>query len=543
MLAIACCQFMSIGQAQTVGAWQSDLRYLQRTVHERYANLFYNIKAADWDHSVDSFYQQIPTLDKDQIICGFARMAALFHIGHTQLNPGMHGSGSVFNRIPARFHWFSDGLYLIATDPAHRAVLGGKVTRIGKMETSKAMEELRPIVPYENEQGYRDRLMFFLGIPMFLKGQGIIEQTASFPVTVAKDGKTFTAEFSAIEMHGFLNYTGIQLPDGWIEARNTATSPLWLREPNHFRYMEYLPSEKTLYVRHSVTNDQGEHSIAGFFKEMAGYIDKHDVETLVLDIRLNGGGNNYLNKPIITSIIASKKINQKGKFFCIIGRKTFSAAQNLVNELEKYTEVTFVGEPTAENVNFFGDTKTETLPESKLTFNLSWLWWQNLDPRDQRKATSPALATDMSYADYTGNNDPAMNAVLQYRNSKPLIPTLASFAEAGRFDDALRYAKEYMEDPLHRFGKDRIEPDINQEGYNQMNARNMKTANLLFRLNVELFPESANALDSYAESFMNMGNNEEAIKYYEQAIKKDKSGVTAENSKKMLEKLRSGKKE
>lgn len=540
-LVISVC--VSLSRGQTTTAWQSDLRYLQRTVHERYANLFYNISAGDWDRKVDSFYQQIPLLDNEQITCGFARLAALFHVGHTQLNPGDHNSGSLFNRIPARFHWFTDGLYIIATDPAHRSVLGGKVTRIGKMETGQALEAMRPVVPYENEQGYRDRLMYFLGIPVFLKGQGVCDQTGSVPVTVLKDGKTIQAEFSTAEMHGFLNYTGIQLPEGWIEARNTASTPLWLKEPNNFRYMEYLPAEKLLYVRHSVTNNQGDQTIVRFFSDMADYIDKHEVETLVLDIRLNGGGNNYLNKPIITSIIASRKINQKGKFFCIIGRKTFSAAQNLTNELEKYTEVTFVGEPTAENVNFFGDTKTETLPESKLSFNLSWLWWQNLDPRDKRKATSPALATDMSYADYAGNNDPAMNAVLQNRNSRSFSATLVSFAEAGKVDEALRFAKQYREDPMHRYMLDRLESDINQEGYTQVNANNLKAANTLFRVNVELFPESANALDSYAESFMLMGNNPDAIKYYELAITKDKSGETAENSRKMLQKIRSGKKD
>jgi len=74
-------------------------------------------------------------------------------------------------------------------------------------------------------------------------------------------------------------------------------------------------------------------------------VEKNDVEKLVLDVRMNGGGNNQLIKPIITGIIQLKKINKKGKFFCIIGRRTFSACQNLVNELERYTEVIFVGEP------------------------------------------------------------------------------------------------------------------------------------------------------------------------------------------------------
>jgi tetratricopeptide (TPR) repeat protein len=255
---------------------------------------------------------------------------------------------------------------------------------------------------------------------------------------------------------------------------------------------------------------------------------------------LNGGGNNYLNKAIITSIIASKKINQPGKFFCIIGRRTFSAAQNLTNELEKYTEVTFVGEPTAENVNFYGDTRVETLPNSKLQASLSWMWWQNLDPRDSRKATSPSLAVEMSFNDYRDNIDPVVNTIFNAEKARPLVPTLKAMIASGKKEEALAFAIDYKKDPQHRYLLDRMEPDINQEGYNMMTT-NPGDASTLFEINTKLFPESANAFDSYAESFMYMGRNEEAIKYYQMAIAKDKEGITAENSKKMIEKMKGGK--
>ncbi len=304
--------------------------------------------------------------------------------------------------------------------------------------------------------------------------------------------------------------------------------------------MEYTAANKALYVRHSVTLNDGDKTIAKFFNNMADFIDKNDVQKLILDIRLNGGGNNYLNKAIITSIIASKKINQKGKFYCIIGRRTFSAAQNLVNELEKYTEVTFVGEPTAENVNFYGDTKIETLSNSKLEASLSWLWWQNLDARDKRKATSPALAVEMSFKDYYNNEDPVLDAIFKYENEGKLLPTLSQLINAGKKEEALKFAAEFKKDPVHRFSVDRMEADINQEGYNMMSAKKMDEANAFFEINTRLFPESANAYDSYAESFVNLGKHEEAIKYYNMAIAKDKEGVTAENSKKMIERIKNG---
>ena len=71
-----------------------------------------------------------------------------------------------------------------------------------------------------------------------------------------------------------------------------------------------------------------------------------------------------------------------------------------------------------------------------------------------------------------------------------------------------------------------------------MQSKHIDIANALFEINTKVFPESANAYDSYAECLMAMGKKEEALKNYQIAIDKDKDGVTAENAKKMIEKIK-----
>ena len=543
-LSTSLCFLLCTGYCQTTTEWQGDLRYLQQAVHSKYSNLFYNITAADWDKAVDGFYDEIPKLDNNHVLAGFMKLVALFHIGHTQMNTfGMHqqavGSLSL-HRYPFQLYWFNDGLYILRADNKYANAVGGKVTSIGNMKTAAALEAIRPLVTYENEQGYRSNSVFFLAVPEFLLTQGITNSADEVSISYTRNGKEESTVFKAAGDNHNFSMTGLDIPEGWADAKKIGNTPLWQKEPGAYRYMEYLPQNKTLYVRHSVTLNDGDKTIAAFFTNMAEFIEKNDVQRLILDIRMNGGGNNYLNKAIITSIIASKKINQKGKFFCIIGRRTFSAAQNLVNEMEKYTEVTYVGEPTGENVNFYGDTRTENLPNSKLQANLSWLWWQNLDPRDTRKATSPALAVDMSFNDYYNNEDPLVKIIFNAEKEKPLLPTLTALISSGKKEEAMQFAIAYTKDPLHRYTLDRLETDINQEGYNDMAANKTAEANALFEINTKLFPESANAYDSYAESFMNMGKNDEALKYYAMAIAKDKDGVTADNSKKMIEKIKKG---
>ena len=87
-------------------------------------------------------------------------------------------------------------------------------------------------------------------------------------------------------------------------------------------------------------------SIADFSRRLRALVDTGTVDRLVLDLRLNRGGDGTLNRPLLLSLIKARKLEGPGKLFVIIGRSTFSAAQFLVNQLEAYTDAVFVGEPS-----------------------------------------------------------------------------------------------------------------------------------------------------------------------------------------------------
>jgi C-terminal processing protease CtpA/Prc len=65
-------------------------------------------------------------------------------------------------------------------------------------------------------------------------------------------------------------------------------------------------------------------------------VEANQVNKMVLDLRLNRGGNTTLLRSLELGITKSK-INQPGRFFTIMGRSTWSAAQFLLSDLEKYT--------------------------------------------------------------------------------------------------------------------------------------------------------------------------------------------------------------
>jgi hypothetical protein len=402
----------------TPAQWREDLRFLQKTVHTKYRNLFYNVTEKQFDSAVNAIDQKIGTLTDLQMRVEFVKLVAMFKVGHTAVRQRLGQGNDIkpwVRTLPARFYFFSDGVYLRSIDEKYREAAGGKVTGIGNMDIKEVLEKLHAVISFENEQGFKSMLPFYLNVPEFLSALGIIEDPSNVKITYEKNGTLKTINIPAINMPAQAAHGNTSDNNKWVDAYNGKQTPLWLKDPEHLRYFEYLPETKTVYVRHSAIQDEPGMTIKDFFDNVFRFVDSADVDKFILDIRTNGGGNNYLNKPVITGIIQSKKINRKGHLFVITGKSTFSAAQNLTNELEKYTEVIFAGEPTSENVNFYGDTRTEILPNSLLNVNLSWLWWQNLDPRDKRPWTAPELAADMSFADYEQGKDPVLDLVLNYK--------------------------------------------------------------------------------------------------------------------------------
>ena len=131
-------------------------------------------------------------------------------------------------------------------------------------------------------------------------------------------------------------------------------------------------------------------------------------------MRHNGGGNNFLNKPLVHGLIKCEKINRRGHLFVITGRRTFSAAMNGAVDIERNTEAIFVGEPTGSSPNFIGESTPITLPISRVRLTCSSIFWQSSTALDQRTWIPPDIVAELSSNDYRHNRDPAMNAILSY---------------------------------------------------------------------------------------------------------------------------------
>ncbi|MBS1681180.1 MAG: alpha/beta fold hydrolase [Bacteroidetes bacterium] len=86
------------------------------------------------------------------------------------------------------------------------------------------------------------------------------------------------------------------------------------------------------------------------------------------------------------------------------------------------------------------------------------------------------------------------------------------------------YPKEYI-----------IERYLNTLGYEELKNSHAQEAIKLFKLNVEMYPESSNVYDSLGEAYMNAGNTKEAIVNYNKSLAINPYNTNAEE---MLKKLK-----
>lgn len=526
-------------QQLTTAQWQEDLDFLQATVHEEYSFLFKKISANDFDAQVASLRATIPELEAHEIMVGFARLIASFEYGHTVLG---YWEGKVpFHELPLVLYHFDDGVYLQGVHRKYANLAGARLLEIEGIPIERALELIRPVVPAENEMFVKAYGIHYLTYPEFLHSQKIIpENKKSIVLTLEKQGKVFKETIEAVPSERFPRRYGMVVPgEEWIESRDTTTTPLYLKNLERISYYEYLPTEKVLYVRQSQIMDDEQADIPTFFGEVFEFVEQNEVEKFILDLRLNGGGNNYKNKPIVTGVIETEQINQPGKFMVIIGRRTFSACQNLVNELSTYTNAVFVGEPTAENINFYGDNRPVTLPNSGLNAYMSFAWWQDKPQWENGPWLAPHLATGMTFEQYRSNADPALEAALSFSDTTFILNPLNYLTElftSGKIDQVKPAASKMISDPNYAFYD--FKQEFDKTGLNLLKSNRIDEAYFVYSMNAEFYPEDALVWNAMGDVYTQMEDFAKAREAHEKAIKLDPRGAEGEEARKKVEKLK-----
>jgi tetratricopeptide (TPR) repeat protein len=511
--------------------WRADLHFMAEQMPKYHKNLFHSITREQFSSAIDDLDRRIPGLARHQIIVEMARIVALVGDGHTNIAPTRDPKIG-FHTLPIKLYFFDDDLFIRAATKEHPDLVGSSVVQIGNAPVAKAYDSVKQLIGRDNEMDLKFFAPFLMTMPEVLHALNLIPTPNEATFVVEKNGHKQTVKLATTGpvqlMPPDTDLSWLPQP-GWVDARDGAKQPgpLWLKDLQNKFWAQYLPDKRAFYVQLNQIGNKDDETMESFSKRLLELIDAKAVDRLVLDLRLNRGGNGEFNRPILRALIKANKIDEKGKLFVLVGRSTWSAAQFLVNNLEDYTEAIFVGEPTGGKRNSYGDSRRITLPNSGITVRVSTLWWQE-DERDHRKWKAPDLAADLKFDDYRNNVDPALKIALEYIPSKSLSELLTEAVAANNAPLAAERLRQWLANPVNRYQN--VEFQVNRLGYELLGKKQIDQAIEIFKLNTLQFPESSNAFDSLGDGYVARGNNDLAMKNYQRALQLDPKNASAKES-------------
>lgn len=393
-----------------VEGWRHDLDFLAREARRMHAGPARPAFSAAFDSAAAALRERVPELTNDRIVVELGRLLVLLGDGHT----GIYGPGPdsplAFESgdLPLLFYRFDDGLFVVDAAGEAQRWIGSRVTAFGPLSTAEVLDTLPAYTHADNPMS-----VTWIGVRWVLRDLAVLhaigateEPNRATLTLVDRDGREHRASFTG----GESEFRRKLRPP----AKADAPPPLYLRHVDREYWLEPLPDHDALYFQfNQVRNAEEGPTLAAFADSLRRALERTGARHLVVDVRHNNGGNNGLLRPLVRTLIWWEKEATDHRAFVLTGRNTFSAAQNFLNRVERWTDAVFAGEPSSSRPNFSGEETNVVLPYSRVRGSISTLYWQDSDPDDRRPWISPQVPVTLSSEDYYGNRDPVLEAVLR----------------------------------------------------------------------------------------------------------------------------------
>jgi C-terminal processing protease CtpA/Prc len=193
------------------------------------------------------------------------------------------------------------------------------------------------------------------------------------------------------------------LRSDWLPALPRAA---YLRRRSEWHWVEPTADGGAVHVGYNVTRGD----IERFSSEVETLAAERHVRTVVVDLRLNSGGDNRTYRPLLDAV---RRVSTDKPIAVLTSRVTFSAAMQFVVDLEQQTPAVFVGEPTGGSPNHYGDATVVHLPESRLNAHVATMAWMTAGDGDVRLTREPDIRVAQESSAFFANDDTNLRAALE----------------------------------------------------------------------------------------------------------------------------------
>ena len=390
-----------------VDGWRYDLDFFVEEAQRIHAGPHRPAHSLEFTEAVEAVKRLVPELTDAAVAMELQKILALWMAdGHSVVYPIPTERVQFAGMLPVSFYLFSDGMFVVASDEAHKDLIGMRVERIGDKPAANVLDEISGIVSRDNNQG-----LLWMG-PLYLRSWDVLHATglakASGPVPLRLvDRRGAAREVSLTPAPPEHLNEKLPPPPG-------VKPPVWQARMDENFWLAWRPDIEAVYVQFNQVQDSENLTIADFAQSLKDTLRARGASTLVIDMRHNNGGDNTLLGPLVSLVVWHEQSAPGHRTFVMTSRNTFSAGQNFLNRLERDTGAIFVGEPSSSRPNFTGESNAVELPWSGLRVSISSRWWQDSFPGDARPYIPVSMPVALSSEDWRTGRDPVMAALTEY---------------------------------------------------------------------------------------------------------------------------------
>lgn len=402
------------GQTLSPEAWAEDIDFFDIYVRTHHPNPFDKADEAEWQRQIAELRAEVDGLPEGHAALYFHRLMALLEDGHSYLNwdtvkESLHAAPLILRR-------FSDGVFVVRALDEELKLEGARVTSVGGMGIDDLAVATGVFATDDNVYAAAQALAWNAVQRECLEIVGACEVGGAMEYTfVMPDGTERRESFEAMTL-GARAEAFDALP-----AESLEEQPLYRQRPDDIYWYTVLDESGGMYVKFSSVRSQRGNPFSLWTKKLMKEAVAKDVPFIVVDVRMNGGGNGNLLRPLIERLAESPWGQTPGRLYVITAPRTFSAAMMFVTRMERATEVRFAGEPAGGRPNHYGDNEPFELPNSGIGFRLSSLYHEESDPDDDRAFQEVHVPAPLSARDYWTGRDPSLEAVI--RDHKTFFPS------------------------------------------------------------------------------------------------------------------------
>ncbi|HKP29109.1 MAG TPA: hypothetical protein VJU15_06885 [Gemmatimonadales bacterium] len=282
-----------------------------------------------------------------------ARIVAIADNGHTAYFASTRSWRK--NRVPLRLVPFGEEFYVLHADDANRDLVGARVDAIDDRSIGQFVATARMLSG--GTSAWRDRSVpYFLESPeqMYALKQSKEPGQATYRFTLPGGKKLERRLVASVDS------AANPWPGRWLYDQPNA---VWAfqQQGTPFRWRD-APEIDGMVIELRQTYNAPNLPIRVFLDSMRTQLTQKKPRNLVLDLRMNGGGDLNTTRDFLQALPGLVP----GRIFVLTSPWTFSAAISSTGYLKQAGKdrVTIVGEMVGDRLEFFSEGRTITLPNS-----------------------------------------------------------------------------------------------------------------------------------------------------------------------------------